>query len=314
LKRKDFLKSSDIAGYVRKVFDFQEELALSANLSPTVLVRDLNDPWSQVSMQLLAESVSYSETLKSKRDLFLSLIVSEDAFLNRKSVDDYLDLITSFETEGFYFVLDRKEQRYQQRISPDVLENLLYFFYSLAEVNRFKVIVGYTDLLGILFKSVGVAHCACGWHGSLCLFSSTHLDRIKKKGGKTPRPRYTSSALLNSILVFPELDLACSRGLQAHVASGTAFDRALLSNRNAAWDAETKAMHHWESVSALYSKIDSLNSLPKKLKLVEDLLDSAIANYAVLNNSGVVFEASSDGRHLEEWKSAISAFRKSVKI
>ena len=124
---------------------------------------------------------------------------------------------------------------YSQRYEPQALTSLLYLCYSLAELNRYRVIAGYTDMATLLMHAVGVEATASGWYGTLRQFSD-HRFLPATRGGRA-RDRYSSLPLLNSILIT-ELDSIHAGGLITDVLSGTTYDarfQGTSNPENVAW-------------------------------------------------------------------------------
>ena len=313
LKRKDFLNPSRIQKYVEDVIDYQSSLSVSGLLSPTVLIRNFNDLYSHIALQLIAATEDYVSKVNTSLPLFHSLVVSQDAFSSIADIDDMLNTLTTFDASGFYITIDRTTKDYTQRFDSETLSKIMYFIYKLGVVNKFEIIIGYCDLVGLLFHAVGAESSACGWYGSQRQFST--LRFAPSSGGNQPRPRYTSAPLLNSILVFPEFDSACNIGFADRVASITDFDTELIKNRSTDdWDIKTSSLHHWQTLSSMFRYLDATDSTEEKLSRVQALIEKAVENYTVLQDNGVQFEANSNSKHLTDWLNSIEEFSRLTKI
>ncbi len=312
LTRRNFTSPESIEGYVRETLDYQAKLPISQMISPTVYFDNFNDPWSQISLSMAEGSINYHSKALKKPPLLVSLVFSENALSSSESLSEFLDIISGFKVAGFYIIVKRSSSQYMTQMEPVVLENLLYLVYVLSELNRYEVVVGYADIIGILLHAVGAKVTACGWFNSLRQFSLARFQ--PSTGGRAPRPRYTSIPLLNSILVLPELDLIYRAGLINDVLSGTSCDKILRPNpANAAWTPDISCLHHWEAV---HSTIKTLShaSINQRLAIMMGMIAKAQAIYARLDNRHVIFDTYSGRGHLDQWNRAIQGFKTAANI
>lgn len=310
LTRRDFTSPESIGKYISETINYQTKLPVSRIISPTVYFDSFNDPWSQISLSLAQGSINYhSKLAKSSKlaPLLISLVFSENALSSLESLGEFLDIISGFKVAGFYIIVKRSNTQYMAQMEPTILENLLYLVYVLSELNKYEVVVGYADIIGILLHAVGAKITACGWFNSLRQFS---LSRFQpSSGGRAPRPRYTSIPLLNSILVIPELDLIYRTGLSKDVLSGTSYDKILGTDpANAAWTQDISCLHHWE---AIHGVIKGLAHSPvnHRVSILLGMIAKAQAIYTRLDNKSVIFDTYSGRGHLEQWSRAIQNFK-----
>jgi hypothetical protein len=305
LTRKNFISSTDISTYVKQTIDFQLNMNVTHVLSPTVYVGDFNNQWGQVSLSLAQQSVSYISN-NPEQSLLISLCIDENAFKNLNALNEYLDVLSLMDVQGFYITVARNQSDGNPQINPEILEGLMYMGYSLATLNEFEVYFGYTSFLSIPLHAVGVTGTACGWYNTLKRFLLSHFQP-GGSGGRHPRSRYTSSKLLNSILVVPELDTINRAGL--NVLSNTSHDRVMRVNpANAPWPADISCLHHWETLSSIIKSIEAKNSVTEKLDYVTLLIQQAQSLFSQLNRT-VVFETNSNSSHLRQWMIAINNIR-----
>lgn len=307
LSRGDF-SPAQTETYVKKVIDYQMTLPVTRIVSPSILLEDFNDGWSQITLSLAQASLKYHSELDNPPPLLISVIFSENALSSRDAVNEFLNIITRFDNKGFYLIVKRNNSSYQQQMDITRLENLMYFVYSLSEINEFEVIVGYSDIIGILLQAVGAAATACGWHGTLRQMSAQRLE--PSKGGNQPRVRYTSMPLFNSILVIPELAETFRFGNISDVITGTSYDSPLLNNpTDPSWGHEVSWMHHWEALNTRIKDLKSQGSIKDRLDFLERKIALAKVVYNKLKSNGLVFDTYTGSEHLDQWLSAIQHFR-----
>lgn len=312
LTRGNFISSNDIGRYVQETLDYQMRLPLSNLISPTVLFDDFQDPWSQIALSMAQESINYYSTLSGASPLLLSLVFSETALRSPDRMGEFLDMVSSFRTTGFYIILRRANEQYMTQMDPNVLESLLYLIYVLSELNNYEVVVGYADIIGILLHAVGVKVTACGWYSRLRQFSLARFQ--PSTGGRAPRDRYTSIPLLNSVLVIPELDSIYRSGLINEVLTGTSHDGMLRTDpANASWTKDISCLHHWEAIHQTINSV-AQGVINQRLALMLTLIGRAKAIYARLAQNGVLFEQHSGPGHLDQWQRSIQNFKNSAGI
>lgn len=133
-------------------------------VSPTILFDGFRDNWSQISLNMAVESLDYHSTmLENPRPLLVSIVVSETAFQTIDAMEEFLDALTELDVEGFYIIVRRNANYPQRAMESTLFSRFLYFCYVLAEINRYRVIVGYSDWHSFLIEAVGVSYTACGW-------------------------------------------------------------------------------------------------------------------------------------------------------
>jgi len=309
LTRTDF-SPANIQRYVEECINYQISLNLDRIISPTVSFDDFKDTWSQISIFLAQQSLQYYNTLNDKPPLLIALVFSENA-LKGEDMNEFLNIITTFNAKGFYIIVNRNLRQYQQQIEPEILENFLHFTYILSVINNFEVILGYTDLVGIPLHVSGAMATACGWFSNLRQFSLSRFQPTS--GGRTPRPRYTSIPLLNSILVVPEMDSIRRAGMLREIITSTSYDAGMKTNPvDNPWPPEISCLHHWESLRNVINHIESLPDIRSKLAWIKSRIERANLLYNSLSQRGVAFETGFS--HLQQWMQAITGFRNRLGI
>jgi len=311
LTRRQFISQADVHEYAADTLGFQSTLDLDRWISPAVLFDDFRDPWSQIALTMAQESISVHRQTQNAAPLLLSLVLDENALRSRDSLDEFLDIITSWDVAGFYLVVRRNDRSYPAAFDDSVLLNLVYLVYVLAEVNEFEVVCGYTDLVGLLLLAVGGKAIASGWFNTLRQFSLSPFQPAT--GGRAPRARYTSAPLMSSVLVVPELATAYYVGRTADMLSNTRYDQAMANGdpANALWPPETACLHHWDVLARLAEGVGGTN-VGVRLATLESEIRQAIARYALLQSSGVQFEAPTGPRDLTLWLRVVQAFRSEI--
>ncbi len=310
LSRKD-LRFSEISQIVEKTLNYQSSLNLTKIISPTISFSSFQDVWSEISNNLAEESINQYEKANFSTPLLISLIIDEEAFKDKSYMDEFLDIVTTYEAKGFYLIINRKHPQYSPQFEDQKLNNIMYFIYSLRIINEFEIIAGYTDLVGILFHALDVSSTACGWFNGLRQFT---FDRfLPSTGGKRPNPRYTSLPLLNTIQLRPDLHTIFENNYLNEVLSGSSFDHIISTKTGNfdIWSMNDCILQHWESLSEIAKRIKKIDDFYDRLDYIQKMIkdSSSLYDKLKLKNIGINLNQ----LHLEQWKNAITGFKDLIK-
>ncbi len=301
----------EVRRYAKQVLQFQSSLDVDRWVSPTVLFNSFNDPLSQVALLLAQASIAEWKSKKSGKPLLISLALDEQALRDRASLDEYLDAISTLDAKGFYLCVRRNDPSYPASYEEDVLVNLMYLTYVLGNRNSFEVVHGYTDIVGALLLAAGAEAICSGWYSNLRQFSLARF--MPTTGGRSPRPRYTSRQLMNSIFVNPEMYQIAQAGKLADVISVTGYDTEMGNDPlKADWPRKASCLHHWKVLSNIGKTVTADKKVAERLTALEGLLKVAQATYSDLGSAGVTFEPMTGPREVTMWQRAVKRFRAEV--
>ena len=306
---------SQIRRYIEDSINYQFN-SLGGNLSylisPTIIFDDFRDSWSQIAINMAVESVAYRTALNGAPPLLISLVISETAFNSLEATQEFLDVLTELEVDGFYIIVRRNANSIQNAMEASSFARFMYFCYVLTEINEYAVIVGYSDWHSFLLESVGVNYTASGWYQNLRQFSLARFQPAA--GGRRPRKRYSSVPLLSSPLITPELQDIFLARLLHNVLSGSSHDNILSQNGPAAgepaWSDEIACLEHWYSMNRLSELIAPQGTVSERLDEALRLIQSADGLYLQLSQVGVSFDTSTGPNHIDEWRNSVQEFRR----
>jgi hypothetical protein len=303
---------SSIRDYVQQCIDYQDDTFgeyLTKIISPSILFDSFQDYWSQVAINLSVESKDYHSSIDNAPPLLITLAVSETAFQNKESVDEFLDAITELDVDGFYIIIRRNSLQLQHAIEPHQFARLLYFCHVLADLNDYELIVGYSDWHSFLLESVGVKYTACGWFQNLRQFSMARFQ--PSGGGRRPLKRYSSAPLLSCPLLQPELKGIQLTGIIDLVLSGSPYDH-IIENDPAQgeqqWTDAISCFAHWFSLDSLSKRITAFSDTKSRVDEAFNILAWAQGLYRNLTRNGVQFQAITGPDHIAEWSAALEEF------
>jgi len=315
------LNAREVIKLVGTTMSWQQEMLVSYLFTPTMLISTFAlDAWTKAALDLAQEACSWQPVSGKKRPVYLSVVVRQDAFRSLEDIREFVDFITGMEPgpAGIYLVIERGEARYSQHIDGMILQNLLWLVHALAGVHRLKVVVGYTDIIGVVLHAVGAEATACGWYHSLRQFSMQRF--VPKEGGAQAIPRYTSGPLLDSILLTHALVLdglttrAGEKGW-ALAATKSGVDADLINDPSTSvWPAGQSTQHHWKTVSDLITQVNQHQGAAARIDAAERLINQAAKRWQALKSAGYALGDNSAGTHLQVWQSAIRGFRTEVQL
>lgn len=292
-------------GLVEKTLEWQSELDVTAVMSPTVAVDALNEHNDELAFELAEESINRHNVQKP---LLINVLISEDVLYDADAVEDWLQKLIELPVRGYYLVVERRAANYAQRFNHvDQLMCLMRICQQLASNNK-RVLVGYCDLSTVLLHAVGVDATGTGWWHNLRQFT---WDRFTKSDERRqrPNPRYTSRPLLNSIS-FEMLIRLSAAGKIREVLSQTRYDDQYLGGTipiPGNWDLNLAIYHHWGVLAHLTNEISGYHQ-SERLDRVIELIDEA-KELRQRIGTALLSDPSTNWDHLDQWGTAIAAFR-----
>jgi hypothetical protein len=260
-------------------------------------------------------SIDHHGSLAEAPPLLVTVVTSELALRNATGMGEFLDALSGLEAEGFYLLVNRSSSGYQPAMDVRAMENLMYFVHVLANLNDYRVLVGYSDWLGFLLHAAGAFATATGWHQSLRQFSMARFEPAG--GGRRPRKRYSSAPLLSNPLIVPELEDIFRTGLLGNVLSGGNRDAILQGGPavgEARWTDEIGCLAHWDALGRAIERIEAQRRPAARLNAAVQLIDAAMSLYNRLLSRGVNFEPQTGPNHLTSWRDSLLAFRHSAGV
>ncbi|CAA6603176.1 conserved hypothetical protein [Rhodospirillaceae bacterium LM-1] len=313
LTYRNFVAPASITRFVSDVLEYQRGLSVTHICSPVVAFDSFIDRWASVALTMAQASIQNHLQSGDSRPLLISFVISEQAFRNASELDDFLNIITDLDCDGFYIIMKREDGEFNQTIHQDALTGLLYLNHILTNLNDYTVFHGYSDFISIPLHATGATGTACGWQFSLRRFT---LRRFQPSGGgRQPRPRYSSLNLFNSILINPELDQIAAQRLLRSVLTGTNYDAVLgarLPPSSAPWSNETSSLHHWQTLKIGIDRIIALRSGAQRLDEFSRLLSTASAMYQNISHQRIILQSSTT--HISQWITGFGDFRVKARL
>jgi len=314
LTQRDFISPKKIFSYISDIISFQNDLNLNTILSPTCMIDSFEGSWNQVALTMAQCSIEFCEDNNIKKEVYSSFVISELAFRsdNIQALNDFIASVTSFNCNNIYLIIERSNRSYKPHMDPDILENILYLIFCLADRNNIKIVCGYADLIGLLYLTAGASAIGTGWHYKLRQFSRSNFE--ESTGGRTPKDRYTSLPLLSSIYNSPELSRIIEENQLGNVLSGTPYDNIILEDGaiSPRWTQNISYYHHLFSLNKLSAQIQEFNNVDQRVDFFLNEIKKAKSSYNKLRMRNVLFDNNNNGYHLEQWEEALNNFKSTL--
>jgi hypothetical protein len=227
--------------------------------------------------------------------LYASLIVCREALQDQREFEEFLNDITLLADppDGFYVIIGSRYTEARSDIyHADVIANWMMLNRSL-QVNEFKIINGYSDILTPFLGVAGGHAGSTGWWSNLRTFS---MDRFfPSVGGRLPIIRYLSKRLLNRITVS-EKDAI--KTFIPEIVNGLRHDKDYNPEPN----RNSEVLQSWEALKSLCDEADSY-------KKCLELVDSARNAYAAWAEIGLPLDSKSDDSHIEPMREGLRLYK-----
>ena len=308
------LRDLDISEYASQCLDFQAELDVSTLIGPGIPLETFEDFRSELSLRAFAAAseIQQSEARLRHLPLLHSLSFRESALSSFQATSDYLDLLTQIPGDGFYVTVSRDVEMDSQWGDPTRagrLSNLLYLAYTL-ELNGFRVVYSYSDIVGLLVFAAGGADIVAGWFGTTRQLYCGAIGRSGGGGGQ-PRPLYASRPLLSWLLLTTDVAALQAVGMADSVVDSVGYDdRVRAEGAGTEWRRRTETLHFWHVLTALVREIAASSSVEERVAYLGSLIGRAISTAATIDRSRVRIEKRP--YQLAAWSQALQTFRAAI--
>ena len=285
-----------------KSISFQHTIPTSSIITPNILIpRSFDSREAVIAKNFIRLAKSAYKKKSSKKSIYCSIVVSNDAIRKVNELQEFLNDITLIDEppDGYYLLISYGNSDAKAEIfNPDTIAAWMLINYSL-KINGYKVINGYSDLISPLLCSVGADICSTGWWANLRNFSITRFTPTAA-GGRLPVQRYLSKSLINRI-TFYEYDALKERvkGIKNELPTDQIYE-------NGEPERAAEILQSWNALSTLCSEFSS-NSVVDNLNVLKNRIDNAFRLYATIN-SILPLETKSNSEHIEPLQFAISRF------
>lgn len=300
------LSPREVIRVVESALQFQLDIQASALIAPTPILHDLDRTWASL-YHLFA---SHATEMDLDRPLYLTLVVPEDVLADWEQTRHLLDLVTTFDVDGFYFIVSHRTQYHPLRWDTGTLARAgLVVAQLTSEQNDYEVIVGYAGVAGFFLRCVGAQAFASGWSSSLQRF---HESRWQPGGfGAPPLSRFASPKALGNLFVDTDVDELLKVDDPTFdprdLIAGTMGDelRALFPDRKGDWTRGQFNLSHFETCNALDSLVEG-DLLPDRVQNLIERAEFGISLFARAKRvaPAIRWQYDTGPGHLQTWQAA----------
>lgn len=307
LQWSDFLDPSTIAHVVTECLKYQNNLPLKYIISPSILFEGLRDRWAQTALQMGQQAIKLMRQKRYKTPVLISIVCNDSLFSSEDDINELLDIITLWDTAGFYIVVERTKSP-----SAHSIANLMYFIHVLSNLNNYEVFCGYTDILGLAYATAGATGTASGWSNTSKQFSIKNIEK-GKKGGQAPKKRVFAEGLLCSLKLIGELDgIRELKKLSGIIPKELRSELITASGINdAKWSRDRECLQAWKSLGTIGQEISKQKSGVDRIRVLQSKLDKAVKRIRSLTTDGAISQ-SKRLKLLNEMSGALDLFRKRI--
>ena len=287
------------------VLQFQAELAVSALISPNIVIqRSFDSVEATISKSFLRNAAKVRSGVADGRPLYATLAVSCAALNDRIELQNFLQEITEIDEppDGFYLLLEKPDNTIPATLTePDVLSRWMLMNHTL-KLNGFRVINGYADVLAPYLGAAGADAIASGWYNTLKTFSLKKFEPVSEFA-RRPVARYTSRPLLKSIRYTELHDLRNRFSVMNDLPCDDYYD----PENGSAPESIEDALQNWECLGAM-GELVVPGDVPASLDLCRRALTGAEELFVSIGDYGLTMRDRSSGAHVEMIREEISAF------
>ncbi len=184
---------AEIEEYVEVLAQLNTRTQSDFFIAPSAYQGGFNDAWSGLALQFAAAAARHHPRV------FMSLVIDETALSDWNLAEYWLDVVTRQEFAGLYVIVGRTSRRVSYPFPWETrrLVNFLRLLRRLA-INRFEVIVGFSDVEAPLLIAAGATGVASGWSYKQRAFIDNRW--VPQQGGRQPANRLFLPGWLNSPL------------------------------------------------------------------------------------------------------------------
>lgn len=305
VNKKALSMPKNIHKIVEDNVNYQRQCGLKTIVAPNIFFDSFDSRMSQIALSLANEAIEYC----GQEDLLVSICVNETAFKNFDDVKDFLDIISLFNVSGFYIIIERNLSKNPSLIESDTMANILYFLYNLSSINMYRVLLGYSDYIGVSLYVAGIEAIATGWYENSRKFDRENF--YPKSAMRRPNKRYYSNKLFNSLLLVPEIQMIQEKNLLGKILSDTRYDAYMYNDLSGGqWTDSISCLERWESIKHILNAIDAQGDVISRIIYMKEKVSQAMDIYNLLPEQ--FFDSKSKSTHLSGWLEGLDKFKEII--
>jgi len=284
------------SSFVERTVERELEMGATDVISPYLFVEDVAGPALEGTLEMAEDCLRIVG--RSKR-VWAGVYVAGGELKRRPRRDQLLNSLTASSIDHCYLIVD-PEQAGNGPLADEDLIRALRQVVRVLEDNDVRVMLGYSDPVGLLLMGDGLSAFASGVRASL---RRLRIAAQRRSGGpsRAPYARYYVPQLMNFVRVDNELRPILGRLSQG----GAAVCRCGYCSGNLAPGAQfDSANAHKHFIARLTEDARSLSASNNQAAEVQRLIREAGDAYELLDRAGITLSNDSGPDHVRVWNRA----------
>jgi hypothetical protein len=296
-RRSQLEVESQVRRDIEAVLRFESTLNITHYIAPNIIIpHSLNSVEAAIAKSFIRNTKAATNSLGNQHPVYATLAIGIDALRDKSELESFLNDITLLDERpyGFYLLVCQPTSApSEELIDSRSLAGWMFINHTL-NLNGYKVINGYSDILTPFLCAAGGMAGATGWSSTLKSFA---LDRFEPAvpGGQQPTPRYLSCGLINSIR-FDELHRIRSR--IPSVMNNLPSDAFYPTANSKPADRTQEMLQTWNAIQSLNGQLND-EEVIGNIGICLSMVRNAREIYAQINTLGLPLTGRSNDAHLD---------------
>lgn len=290
--------------FVEQVLATQARRGATELISPYLFVEDSSGPAMEATLQMAEDARGLAEP---GRRVWTGMFLSGRELKRPNGLDSFLNLVTSTSSDHCYLIVDPMDAS-SAPLSDAELVAALQRAVRVLESNEIRVLLAYSDPVGLLLMADGLSAFASGVWASL---RRLRIEAERRRGQGGPRrahQRYYLPQLMNFLRVGTELApvLACLAPLESDVVCRCGYCARNLTDfaTTGQYEDASGRRHYLASLTRDARSLSDLTEDDRRAQLTKRI-DRALSLYEALHEDQVALGPDSRGQHLEAWRALL---------
>lgn len=270
LSPDDFSSLIQAQDFVKKVLDYQIDNGVNELCAPFFYAKTPADPWYEIDIKLLRESIAYRNSLNVDTPLWAGICMNVDGWYDKKEKDRILNDYSRIEADGYMV--------YGDPIGKTSNLTQLYHYadllLTLQESSKAPVVASRVNGIGLILVAFGLSGISAGAAG-LDSFRQEILS--DKSEGYTNDPRYYIPELLSMISLAKGTDTKIKAiqgtSLASQLKCGCKFCESINSGSVVHSDVKKHYLYRRNAELEELLKLDAKDRKGYIQKRVEDAIE-----------------------------------------
>lgn len=277
---------------------------------PTIYNEEITEKtYNDHDCLVITPFIDVIKKIKSDKPVLLTVVVNKAQFTNDGMNKRLLNFLTSYpEIDGIYLIPNIKRATSQKRISDiNTLKSILNTI-DILKAADLEVHIGYMDVEGYLLSIANPNSLSIGSYENSRRFDINKFDVTNNRMAQ-PNARIYSNVLLQWIDTSYIASLkSMYRKTDELFEKNKYLDLMLKTSYNWHFNKKEPYMHYFISFT---NQILSLpDTIQERYNHIYKALYKAKQYFEEIYESGIIFDTTSNGEHIEKWMTALNWFAK----